>query len=161
MAKARKKASKKAQPAQDRQPKRQCAACREGQDPAEETAEGRNSTSAITTRPTSTRACAPTPNTATSACHWRPAAWYRRMSSASFRHSSRRRCRRRISRRGSADDLRAQGAGTRPSSRAKACIPPSARARAGCSRRASSTPCSAIPTTANCWRSCCRRNSIR
>ena len=34
-------------------------------------------------------------------------------------------------------------------------------ARAGSSRRRSSTPCSAIPTTASCWRSCCRPISKR
>ena len=31
--------------------------------------------------------------------------------------------------------------------------------RAGSSRRKSSTRCAAIPTIANCWRSCCRRIS--
>src|SRR5258708_28043884 len=31
----------------------------------------------------------------------------------------------------------------------------------GCSRRASFTRCSTIPTAVRCWRSCCRRNSRR
>src|SRR3984893_7367558 len=49
-------------------------------------------------------------------------------------------------------------AGSRPSMTAPA-KSPCARDRAGCSRRRSSTPCSIIPTIANCLKSSCRRIS--
>ena len=65
-----------------------------------------------------------------------------------------------LSRRRLPDGLCAEGLVRRASSRAKARTP-STPARAGSSRRRSSTPCAAIPTTANCWRSCCRRISRR
>ncbi len=51
-------------------------------------------------------------------------------------------------------------AGTRPNLRAKA-FTPSKSAAAGYNPRASSTPCSAIPTIVNCWKSCCRPISRR
>ena len=77
MAKAKKKASKKVQ---RRKPKVKAKARgRCGQ--------STSSPSAITARKISTRACALTPNTAISASRRRPAAWCRRMSSASFRRS--------------------------------------------------------------------------